>query len=243
MSSANTATSEVLWWSGATVGSLSVIDVATQLGKPLNDAGRARIEEDVRRAADRIIAGKGATWFGIGAGLSRVVQAIGRNENALLSVSARAENIEGVGDVTLSLPRIVGAGGICGALLPHSTRPNARRCVTAHASSRRLPRASSCRVARVGLVVAAGADWRVALLRQSRTRASSPSWVNATGDRNSVWRSIPPRIMPRLLALAATGHASSRLSSPSNSASSSLRSRPTTKSRNSRASPIFMKAL
>jgi len=53
--------SEVLWWSGATVGSLSVIDVATQLGKPLNDAGRARIEEDVRRAADRIIAGKGAT--------------------------------------------------------------------------------------------------------------------------------------------------------------------------------------
>ena len=111
--------SEVLWWSGATVGSLSVIDVATQLGKPLNDAGRARIEEDVRRAADRIIAGKGATWFGIGAGLSRIVQAIGRDENALLSVSARAENIEGVVDVTLSLPRIVGAGGIRGTLLPH----------------------------------------------------------------------------------------------------------------------------
>jgi len=111
--------SEVLWWSGATVGSLSVIDVATQIGKPLNDAGRARIEEDVRRAADRIIAGKGATWFGIGAGLSRVVQAIGRNENALLSVSARAENIEGVDNVTLSLPRIVGAGGIRGTLLPH----------------------------------------------------------------------------------------------------------------------------
>ena len=111
--------SEVLWWSGATVGSLSVIDVATQLGKPLNDAGRARIEEDVRRAADRIIAGKGATWFGIGAGLSRIVQAIGRNENALLSVSARAENVEGVVNVTLSLPRIVGAGGIRGTLLPH----------------------------------------------------------------------------------------------------------------------------
>jgi L-lactate dehydrogenase len=47
------------------------------------------------------------------------VQAIGRNENALLSVSARAENIEGVVDVTLSLPRIVGAGGIRGTLLPH----------------------------------------------------------------------------------------------------------------------------
>ena len=111
--------SEVLWWSGATVGSLSVTDVATQLGKPLNDVGRARIDEDVRRAADRIIAGKGATWFGIGAGLSRIVQAIGRDENTPLSVSARAENIEGVDNVTLSLPRIVGAGGIRGTLLPH----------------------------------------------------------------------------------------------------------------------------
>ena len=111
--------SEVLWWSGATVGSLSVTDVATQLGKPLNDAARARIDEDVRRAADRIIAGKGATWFGIGTGLSRIVQAIGRDENTPLSVSARAENVEGVDNVTLSLPRIVGAGGIRGTLLPH----------------------------------------------------------------------------------------------------------------------------
>ena len=111
--------SEVLWWSGATVGSLSVTDVATQLGKPLNDVGRARIDEDVRRAADRIIAGKGATWFGIGAGLSRIVQAIGRDENTPLSVSARAENVEGVDNVTLSLPRIVGAGGVKGTLLPH----------------------------------------------------------------------------------------------------------------------------
>ena len=111
--------SEVLWWSGATVASLSVIDVATQLGKPLNDVARGRIEEDVRRAADRIIAGKGATWFGIGAGLSRLVQAIGRNENTPFSVSARADNVEGIDGVTLSLPRIVGAGGIHGTLTPH----------------------------------------------------------------------------------------------------------------------------
>ena len=111
--------SEVLWWSGATVGGLSVTDVATQLDRPLNDIARARIDEDVRRAADRIIAGKGATWFGIGAGLSRIVQAIRSDENAPLSVSARAENVEGVDAVTLSLPRIVGAGGIRGALLPH----------------------------------------------------------------------------------------------------------------------------
>ena len=119
---------EVLWWSGATVGSLKMIDVGAQLGRPLNDAERARIDEDVRRAADHIIAGKGATWFGIGAGLSRIVQAIGRDENALLSVSARADKVEGVDDVTLSLPRIVGAGGVRGVLLPHFDSTSARRC-------------------------------------------------------------------------------------------------------------------
>jgi L-lactate dehydrogenase len=34
-------------------------------------------------------------------------------------VSARVDNVEGVDGVTLSLPRIVGAGGVKGTLMPH----------------------------------------------------------------------------------------------------------------------------
>jgi L-lactate dehydrogenase len=110
--------SEVLWWSGATAGGIPVAEVAEQLGRPLDAAARATIDESVRRAAYRIIDGKGATWFGIGAGLSRIVRAIDKDERLLLSVSAQTPEIEGIADVTLSLPRIVGAGGVISTLIP-----------------------------------------------------------------------------------------------------------------------------
>lgn len=110
--------SEVLGWSGATIGGLPVAEVAAQRGRPLDDAVRAEIDESVRRAAYRIIDGKGATWFGIGAGLSRIIRAIDQDERLLLSVSAPTAEIEGIADVTLSLPRIVGAGGVIATLFP-----------------------------------------------------------------------------------------------------------------------------
>ncbi len=110
--------SEVLWWSGATAGSLSVSEMAEQQGRPLDASARAMIDDAVRRAAYTIIDGKGATWFGIGGGLARIVQAIRSDERVLLSVSAMTADVEGVRDVTLSLPRVVGAGGVISTLRP-----------------------------------------------------------------------------------------------------------------------------
>lgn len=111
--------SEVLCWSAATVGGVPVDDVGRQLGRPLDEAVRAAIDEDVRHAAYRIIAGKGATWYGIGGGIARIVRAIARNEGALLTVSAPTEGIGGGGPVALSLPRRLGRGGIDATLVPH----------------------------------------------------------------------------------------------------------------------------
>jgi L-lactate dehydrogenase len=68
--------SEVLHWSGAAAGNLSVAEVARQMGRQLTDADRSRIDTAVRCAAYAIIQGKGATWFGVGAGLARMAQAI-----------------------------------------------------------------------------------------------------------------------------------------------------------------------
>ena len=79
---------------------------------------RARIDAGVRRAAYTIIEGKGATWFGIGAGLARVAGAIARDERAVFSVSIATPEIEGVTDVALSVPRVVGRGGVLADLLP-----------------------------------------------------------------------------------------------------------------------------
>lgn len=109
--------SEVLAWSSARAGGEPVARFAAQLGAPITEAVRARVDEGVRRAAYRIIAGKGATWYGIGAGLARIVQAIRDDQRAVLTVSMRGE-IEGVGPVALSLPRILGAEGVVSTLHP-----------------------------------------------------------------------------------------------------------------------------
>ncbi len=110
--------SEVLAWSLAQVGGEPLDGGAAQLGAVITDAVRARIDAGVRGAAGRIIAGKGATWYGIGAGLACIVRAIRDDQRAVLTVAMRTPQVAGIGDVTLSLPRVVGARGIITTLYP-----------------------------------------------------------------------------------------------------------------------------
>jgi len=111
--------SEVLHWSGAMVGDLSVADAARQLGRGLGEADRSRIDTAVRRAADAIIQGKGATWFGVGAGLARLAQVIQDDERALITCSMSTAECHGVRDVALSLPRVLGARGVVTTFMPN----------------------------------------------------------------------------------------------------------------------------
>jgi L-lactate dehydrogenase len=110
--------SEVLCWSAADVGGIAVDKLARQIGRPLDDEVKAGIDRAVRRAAYRIIEGKGATWYGIAGGLTRIVQSIAGDVNAALTVSMLTDDVEGVGPITLSLPRIVGRAGVVRTLLP-----------------------------------------------------------------------------------------------------------------------------
>ena len=110
--------SEVLAWSGARAGSVPLDSFAAQVAAPLTEDVRARIDRGVRRAAYTIIEGKGATWFGIGAGLARIVAAIAGDERAVLSVSVVEPDVLGVADIALSLPRLVGRGGVTATLWP-----------------------------------------------------------------------------------------------------------------------------
>ncbi len=110
--------SEVLAWSTARAGSLAIRDFAAQVGAAITDDVIADIDAGVRRAAYRIIEGKGATWYGIGAGLARIVRAITRDEAAVLSVSMQTPVVAGVTGATLSIPRVVGRAGIIADLLP-----------------------------------------------------------------------------------------------------------------------------
>ncbi len=110
--------SEVLVWSSAVAGSVPLSSFAEQRDVPLTEALRGEIDDTVRNAAYRIIAGKGSTYYGIGAGLARIVEAVNRDEQTVLSVSNVTPEIEGVKDVALSLPRIIGAKGISATLVP-----------------------------------------------------------------------------------------------------------------------------
>src|ERR687891_150604 len=102
----------------ADVGGIQVVRLARQIGRPLNDEIRARIDQGVRPAAYRIIEGKDATWHGIAGGLTRIIQSIGGNEDSMLTVSIMTEKVEGVGPIALSLPRIVGRAGVVRPLRP-----------------------------------------------------------------------------------------------------------------------------
>lgn len=109
--------SEVLCWSSATAGALSLEALALRMGRPLDDDTRAAIDAGVRKAAYRIIAGKGATGYGIGAALSRIVQAIGSDENTMLTVSTLTPWSDG-SEISMSLPRIINARGAGPGLMP-----------------------------------------------------------------------------------------------------------------------------
>jgi L-lactate dehydrogenase len=110
--------SEVLVWSGARVGGVPISDFAQQSGRPITEEVKARIDEGVRRAAYRIIEGKGATYHGIGGGLARIIRAIRDDERTALTLSSLSMDVEGVDEVSLSLPRILGGKGIEAELRP-----------------------------------------------------------------------------------------------------------------------------
>ena len=111
--------SGVLHWSGAVAGDLPVAEAARQMGHELTKSDRSRIDTAVRRAADHIIKGKGATWFGVGAGLARMAQVIQGDERALITCSMLTAECHGIRDVALSLPRVLGAGGVLRTFMPN----------------------------------------------------------------------------------------------------------------------------
>jgi L-lactate dehydrogenase len=108
--------SEVLAWSLVTVGVIPLVEFCRHQGLPLDETVRQEIDRQVRRAAYMIIEGKGATYYGIGAALARIVAAILADQQALLTVCSPVAEIAGVSDVTLALPHLVGRQGISGSL-------------------------------------------------------------------------------------------------------------------------------
>src|SRR5262245_6787994 len=104
--------SEVMVWSQATIAGLNLDEFARVHGKPLEAAQRQQIDEQVRRAAYKIIAGKGATYYGIGSAVARIVDVLLHDQRAILTVCARIGAVPDCEGVTLALPHLVGGAGV-----------------------------------------------------------------------------------------------------------------------------------
>jgi len=114
--------SEVIVWSQITIAGLTLDEFAKVQDRPLTPEHRREIEERVRRAAYHIIAGKGATYYGIGSAVAHIVDVLLHDRRAILSICARISGVPDCDGVTLALPHIVGGAGVL-ATIPMTLDP------------------------------------------------------------------------------------------------------------------------
>lgn len=106
--------SALVVWSNLNVAGLPVSDFAEQRGKTWMPRDQAIITDRVQRSNRRVVEGKGAITYSVGVAIARVVEAILRNSQVVLTVSARdAER-----GISYSLPRLVGARGLIATIDP-----------------------------------------------------------------------------------------------------------------------------
>ena len=111
--------SSMINWSSASIGAIDLNTFCRQSKISLPQTTRSTIEHRVHNAAYEIIRGRGATWDGIAAAVADLLRCIINDERRILTVST----VSGTGAtlLSMSLPRIVGRGGIITTLMPRMT--------------------------------------------------------------------------------------------------------------------------
>jgi malate/lactate dehydrogenase len=106
-------TSQVFLWSSARIGGVPVMALLEERGEKLDDV-RTQLENDVRYANIAIIEGHDASQFGIGIVSARIAEIVLRDEGAVIPIGSYQRAFGG----TLSLPSVVGRGGVVTVLQP-----------------------------------------------------------------------------------------------------------------------------
>jgi L-lactate dehydrogenase len=104
--------SQVAVTSSARIAGMPLESFCREVDLPYDEDGLRKIANDTRAAGLEIIRAKGATYYGIGTALARIVAAILRDEHAVLTVSSLAPESMGLGEVSLSLPTIITRDGV-----------------------------------------------------------------------------------------------------------------------------------
>jgi L-lactate dehydrogenase len=110
-------TSQVFLWSSARVAGMPATAVLDRHGES-SDEFRRQVEDEVRYANITIIEGTGASQLGIGMATARIVEAILRDEQAVMPVGAFNPKY----GTTLSLPSVLGRTGVSRILEPEMSK-------------------------------------------------------------------------------------------------------------------------
>lgn len=104
--------SELVPWSQAYIGTKPILEIVKAYPTRFSTADLEKIAHEVKNAAYEIIAAKGATCYGIGLSLARIVKAVFSGENSILTVSARWNGAYGQQDIYAGVPCIIGRNGV-----------------------------------------------------------------------------------------------------------------------------------
>ena len=104
--------SEVPVWSLANVAGIRLKDYCPICRVPYDIKYFNDLFLKVRNAGYEILKRKGRTYYAVALGMTKIVESIIRDENAVLTVSCFLQNYHGVSDVCLSVPVILNRNGI-----------------------------------------------------------------------------------------------------------------------------------
>jgi L-lactate dehydrogenase len=125
-------TSQVYVWSSAQIGGEPVLDHAVRSG--LNAKRfQSEVEQAVKYANIDIIEGTGASQHGIGIVTARLVEAMLRNEGLVAPIGRYHKRFR----VTLSLPAVIGLGGVSKVIIPAMTTEESDALAESAAAIRR----------------------------------------------------------------------------------------------------------
>lgn len=96
-------------WSQANIGNVPLLEYGTDI--KIKESELEAIAEEVKTAGAKVIAGKGATNYGIGSSSIRIAEAIIQDQNVILPVSSVLDDYLGVSGVAISVPNVVNADG------------------------------------------------------------------------------------------------------------------------------------
>ena len=108
-------------WSTADISGVPLLEyegTLTNKNITVEPYDRAEVEEYVKKSGGKIIAGKGATFYGIAACVTKIVNAIYSSAYTILPVSTVLDGEYGISDVALSTLCAIGNEGIVTTLTP-----------------------------------------------------------------------------------------------------------------------------